>query len=357
MEPRYPHATVFVDKSNHLNGFYCFSEAESETVKFPEIGFGVLGFAEMDFEREISTIESLLRDEKAEDNFLEVGNSCLSTLKPLEKKHGYAYFFLKVEMLHILNDSNYSFEEKIDRIGFLFYKVTQLQLLFRHGLEFCLSTDMFEAATMPERFYHFFTNNEFLPEVTLQVKYNLSPIRNGFFDHEFVASFEDNESPDTEKSLEEMHRDVKDAVNISHYFIIEKLEEMIYLEFMEMVKRGVRVKRCFLCDQIFLLPDKRVRHFCHRIYENGRTCQQVGAKKKYTESISNDEYLSKMKKIYNKMYSRFYRMDCGENQTKKLSFDEFCDWSDIYSQARADYNQKKITGEEMIRRATETIKG
>lgn len=355
MDTRFPHATVFVDQSNFLNGFYCFNEVDSETVQFTEIGYGVLGFAELDLAQEILAIESLLKKEGAKENFSELGRSCLSALEPLKEKHNYVHFFIKNEMLQVLNHRTYTFSEKAERIGYQFYRIRQLQLLFFHGLEFCLSTEMFDASTLPERFYHFFTTNEFLPYVTLQAKYNLSPVRNGVFDHDFVASFENNENPDTEKSLEELHTKIKNSVNISHYFIIEKLEEMLYLEFMEMVKRGVRVKRCALCDQIFLLPDKRIRHFCHRVYENGRTCQQVGAKKKFTNSINNDTYLAQMKQIYNKMYSRFYRFDSSDGG-KKLSADEFYDWSDIYSNARADYNQKKISGDEMIQRVTENVK-
>ena len=86
---------------------------------------------------------------------------------------------------------------------------------------------------------------------------------------------------------------------------------MLYLEFMEMVKRGIHIKRCELCDRYFVLADKRKRDYCYRIYKNNRTCKQIDAKQKFNQSVEQDSFLREFQRIYNRMYSRYYRMDPG----------------------------------------------
>ncbi|WP_333648683.1 DUF6076 domain-containing protein [Lacrimispora sp.] len=70
------------------------------------------------------------------------------------------------------------------------------------------------------------------------------------------------------------------------YFAIQSLEEMLYLELMEMIKRGIRVKRCVLCDRYFVLVDKRKGDYCDRPYKGQRTCRQVGASRSLTSQLA-----------------------------------------------------------------------
>lgn len=120
---------------------------------------------------------------------------------------------------------------------------------------------------------------------------------------------------------------------------------------MEMIKRGIGIKRCSLCDKYFVLADKRKRDYCDRIYKDNRTCKQVGAKLKFNKSVEDDIYLQEFQRIYNRMYSRFYREDAIDStrHTNKLSEEEFKYWVSIASIARQDYRIGKITGDEMIK--------
>ena len=118
-----------------------------------------------------------------------------------------------------------------------------------------------------------------------------------------------------------------------------------------MLKQGIQVKRCALCDRYFVLIDKRKRQFCDREYENGKTCQDVGPLLRYEQSLEADEYLQRFETEYNKVYSRYYRADGktdGEFSGKDMTRDEFRIWSKAASKAKADYQRKLITGDEMI---------
>lgn len=127
---------------------------------------------------------------------------------------------------------------------------------------------------------------------------------------------------------------------------------MLYLEFMEMIKRGIRIKRCGLCDRYFVLADKRKRDYCDRVYDGKRICKQIGAKQKFNQSVEQDSFLQEFQRIYNRMYSRYYRMDAwdSERPTNKLTEEQFKAWTDTASKARLEYKSGKISGDEMLRR-------
>lgn len=174
---------------------------------------------------------------------------------------------------------------------------------------------------------------------------------NGKFDADKVIQFDDPGTVDTQKVLQDIHRDSEHAVSMWQYFAIQSLEEMLYLELMEMIKRGIRVKRCALCDRYFVLTDKRKRDYCDRLYKGKRTCKQIGAKQKFNQSVDDDTYLQEFQRIYNRMYSRYYRMDAWESgqETIKLTEEQFKAWADMASKARKEYKKGLITGENMIK--------
>lgn len=132
--------------------------------------------------------------------------------------------------------------------------------------------------------------------------------------------FDNPHEVDTKAVLQNIHRDSDYSVSLWQYFAIQSLEEMLHLEFMEMIKWGIRIKRCTLCDRYFVLVDKRKRDYCDRAYKGKRTCKQLGAKQKFNESVSDDTYLLQFQTIYNRMYSRYYRMDAWDSDkpTTKL---------------------------------------
>ncbi|HBC30276.1 MAG TPA: hypothetical protein DC024_03365 [Clostridiales bacterium] len=119
-----------------------------------------------------------------------------------------------------------------------------------------------------------------------------------------------------------------------------------------MTKRGIRIKRCGLCDRYFVLADKRKRDYCDRIYKGKRTCKQIGAKQKFNQSVEQDSFLQEFQRIYNRMYSRYYRMDAwdSDRQTNKMTEEQFKAWISAASKARQEYKAGVISGRELLKR-------
>jgi hypothetical protein len=179
-----------------------------------------------------------------------------------------------------------------------------LQKVYIEAEEFCLNTQVLTEYTLSERYVMFCNLHPDSTQHMLRSMYGVAPIANGRFDTGKLIQFDNPAEVDTKKVLRDIHRDSAYSVSLWQYFAIQSLEEMLYLELMEMVKRGIRVKRCALCDQYFVLADKRRRDYCDRIYDGKRTCKQIGAKKKFNQSIEDDTYLQEFPRISNPMYSR-----------------------------------------------------
>lgn len=199
---------------------------------------------------------------------------------------------------------------------------------------------------------HDFTQN------MLRSMYGVAPIANGCFDTSKLIKFDKPEDVDTKKILQNIHRDSDYAASMWQYFAIQSLEEMLYFELMEMVKRGIWVKRCALCDRYFVLADKRRRDYCDRIYGGKRTCKQIGAKKRFNQSIEYDAYLQEFQRIYNRMYSRYYRIDAWDSErlTNKLTEEGFKAWTEMASKMRLAYKRGEMNGEDLIKKISEKTK-
>lgn len=350
MDITYPFARVFTDKTNNLNVFFDESPTSNRFVQLKDIGKCVVEFCEIDFSECLEELKKL--DTKSvSSNFEDIKNKLWNIVDLLKDKHPYVQFFLNSQMVLTFYGSDKSKEVQIDFIIHMFHYYADLQNTYHTALEICLSDEVLNEYTLPERFLIFGNNFPTFNRYMLRTRYGIAPMSYGEFDKSRVIRYSDPDRVDMKKVLADTHRDSQTPINMASYFIIQTLEEMLYLEFMEMLKRGIRIKRCALCDKYFVLADKRKREYCDRIYKGNRTCKQIGAKLKFNKSVEEDTYLQQFQTIYNRMYSRYYRIDAWDSDrpTNKISEEEFKKWSSHASQLRLDYKENKLDGEEIIK--------
>ncbi len=356
MEVSYPLARVFCDKTNNLNVFFDEEPTVNRFVQLKDIGKNIVEFCELDFSECFTAIKKL--DTKSvPSNFEDIKKSLWDIVDLLKGKHPYVHFFLNSQMVKTYYDTSQTKYEQIDFIIFLFSYYADLQNLYRDALKICLDEEVLTEFTLPERFLMFGNAYPDYNKYMLVARYGIAPISFGEFDSDRIVRYNDPSEVDTRKVLADIHRDSQTPINMSCYFMIQNLDEMLYLEFMEMLKRGISVKHCALCDKYFVLADKRKREYCDRIYKENRTCKQVGAKLKFNQSVEEDKFLQEFQTIYNRMYSRYYRIDAwdSDRDTNKISNSEFRNWSDLASKLKRKYKQKEISGEDMIAAVLEQI--
>lgn len=355
MELTYPFAKVFIDSTNKLNVFFCHDSQHTAFEQIGDIGTGLVDFCGLDSSPAMEKIKALETVEVTNANFEDVKKVYWDAVDLLKEKHNYAHFLLNGDLLRNFYNADRSEGEKASYANFLFQYYIDLQAVYAEALEFCLSNEVLPEYTLPERYVMFCNLYPDFTQHILRATYGIAPIANGKFDPDRLISFNDPGEADTREVLQNIHRDSDHPVSMGQYFAIQNLEEMLYLELMEMVKRGIRIKRCGLCERYFVLADKRKRDYCERLYKGKRTCRQIGAKQKFNESVEQDSFLQEFQRIYNRIYSRYYRMDAWDSnrQTNKLTEAEFKVWTDMASKARQEYRQGSISGEELLERISE----
>lgn len=355
MEITYPFAKVFTDSTNKLNVFFLHDAEHSTFQQIGDIGTGIVDFGELDFSDVQNKIQALETMVISNAHFIDIQTGFYEAVDLLKEKHSYAHFFLNSEVVRTLWASEKSKEEQIDYLLFVFHYYFDLQKGYNEALEFCLSTQVLTKQSLSERYVMYCNLQPNFAQHILRSMYGIAPIANGKFDTSKLIRFDDPAAVDTKKVLQNIHRDSGHAVSMWQYFAIQSLEEMLYLEFMEMIKRSIRIKRCALCDRYFVLADKRKRDYCDRPYKGKRTCKQIGAKQKFNKDIKDHTCLQKFQTIYNRMYSRYYRMDSLDSgrQTNKLTEEQFKAWAEIAAKARRAYKAGEISGEELLLRISE----
>jgi len=355
MEITYPFAKVFADSTNQLSAFFCHDAQHSSFHRIGDIGNSLVDFCELDFSPALEKTKALATMKVTSANAEEMKSVCWAAVDCLKDKHAYAHFFLNSELVRNFYASGRTLPEQADYANFLFRYYARLQTRYREALELCLSTEVLPEYTLPERYVMFANLHPEVQNQMLRTMYAVAPVSHGQFHAEQVISFDNPDAVDVRTVLDELHRDSENAVSLHAYFAVQSLEEMLHLELMEAVRCGIRVKRCALCDRYFALSDKRKRSYCDRLFDEKHTCKQIGAKRKFSQAVDGDPYLLEFQRVYNRMYSRYYREDAsdGDGGTKKLSAGEFKAWTAAASKLRRAYRRKELSGEELLARISD----
>jgi hypothetical protein len=321
------------------------------------IGNGLIEFVEMDFEEYTTLFTETKSIPLTMKNYQTIRNKIFDVAETIADKHRYVYFFLVGLLNNILKESIHAqnkFEDALLRplstcIQELEH-ILELQEVCTKAVTTCLDKESRSDKEMSQRLYAFVSEYPGFAEAAVKIKYELLPRKNGKVDMDTLKDIHDWNLREADELLEIMHQD-GEGVSLMPYYLFEYLDEMLYFEFTEMLKNAQFVKRCKLCSRYFVLTDKRKRDFCDRPYKGNRTCKQVGAKLFYDQGMQGNDYLLAFLTKYNKVYSRRYRASGKlpeELSGKDMSSEEYSRWAKLARQARSDYLDGKITGEEML---------
>jgi len=367
----FPYCKVFIDSEMYIDVISYSDENHHDFKRSTQVGDGLVSFCELDINLFVLKIKELLEMPLTIQNYDDIRKAVFAAAGLFKDKHEYARFFMvgalnnilqtpivfndNIEMVTaVINES-----EELDRqlmqqlrecILYL-DSVVGLYDIFSFALSLCLDKDNHTDRPVAERVNAFFFKYPDLSGFMIPTGFAMMPSKKGLLDYKKTQQINDADITDTRELLAAVNTD-KSRVSLLPYYHVQSLDEMLFLEFVEMLKQGIQVKRCSLCGKYFVLVDKRKREYCDREYEGGKTCQYIGPLLRYEQSLEADEYLRKFETEYNKIYSRFYRADektDAEFSGKDMTRDEFRSWSKAASKAKADYQRKLITGDEMMR--------
>jgi len=366
----YPYCKVFIDSDRYIDVISYSDEKHHGFKRGTQIGEGLVSFCELDINPFVLKIKELLGMPLTIQSYDDMRKAVFGVADVFKDKHEYAHFFVTGALNNILTGPIVMKDEKemvmaavhgseeLDRqlleqlreCVLYLDSIVALYDIFSFALGLCLDKDNYTGRPTAERVSAFYFKYPDLNGFTIPTGFAIMPAKKGFLDYKRTQEINDAGITDTKELLASINTD-KSKVSLLPYYHVQSLGEMLFLEFVEMLKQGIQVKRCRLCGRYFVLIDKRKREYCDREYEGGKTCQEIGPLLRYEQSLESDEYLRKFETEYNKIYSRFYRADGKTNADfsgKDMTRDEFRTWSKAVSKAKADYQRKLITGDDLM---------
>ncbi len=283
----------------------------------------------------------------------------------LKNRHPYAYFFLvgklnSIVLTPVYADELDAEEDQLKKLKDVLLQqlsdcfeelrgLVKLQEIFREAVRFCVDMDNLPLRSAAERLVGFFYKYPAFESFVIQSGFIITPTKKGKLDFEKVEEINDQNITGTKELLSKIHEG-QQGVSILGCYIIENLEEMLFFEFTEMLKKGLVAKKCKLCGRYFVVKNRR-RDYCDRIYKDGKTCKEAGSKITYKKTVGEDAALREYNTIYNRMASRCFRAEGkldSEYSGKDITKEQFEAWSKKAQKARQDYVSGKITAGQML---------
>lgn len=360
---RYPFIRAFEgsDGKTYYISFFADGATGFSVEDLP--GTEIINFCEMDLAVYKRRLNELKNTQYSFDKYEKLREQAWGIAGLLKDKHRYIYFFTTFDLEHIFSKPVYAEEDNWEKVLDEYYKsdignavnileeVVTLQEIFKFAIDLCLNKDNMPDRHVAEKLLGFLYQYREFNKFVLKSGYALMPAKDGFLDYERVKYMNDNGISDTKQQLKIINSDSKN-LSVMNYYIIEHLYEMLYFEFMQIMKHGGQVKICKNCGKYFILPDNRKREYCDRIFKDGKTCKEIGAAAVYKNSLGNNESPLKIaQREYNKMYSRMSRSldkPSDKKLNRDLSEEAFKAWVKVYSAAKKDYKDGKISGEEFL---------
>lgn len=122
-------------------------------------------------------------------------------------------------------------------------------------------------------------------------------------------------------------------------FELARLDEVLVLEFEQMLRLNLRMKRCKNCGHYFVLKGNYPTDYCDKIPQGeNKPCQMIAATDKYSQKLNDCPPLA----IYNREYKRLH----GKMKAGRISHDQFNIWKELAKAMRDRCAQGKINLEE-----------
>ncbi len=122
--------------------------------------------------------------------------------------------------------------------------------------------------------------------------------------------------------------------------LFEDLGSFLYYDLFYGIKINYIPNKCKNCGRYFLIKSGKYLNFCDRKAkgENGKTCHDVGSKRRYDDKCKNDPIWQTYNRAYKAHYARYMK--------KKMTISEFEEWSRFAVKIRDNAISGKISYDE-----------
>ncbi len=131
------------------------------------------------------------------------------------------------------------------------------------------------------------------------------------------------------------------TVGMLDTYTVNSFFAVLFLEAMYSIRYNVPLVKCPNCKQFFIGHHTGVL-YCDRIFKNGKTCRQIGAKKQFADKVRSNDTLARYEKAYQALY---YKKTKANNEKEKA---ELTAKLTLLKDNRIKFRNGEISEEEFI---------
>lgn len=319
-------------QSNHALRIVWF-ENETSMGHFQQdcVGDFLIQFLEMDLMKYIKAVEGLGIGTEfnfgllSKCSFAELCDKMYDTADLLSGNL-HLHRFLVADTMKYLQGQALPEQERLQKAYLELLYIVQMYHQFTNALAFCLDADKAPDIAVARKFAIFMQTSKRFANYKFQTGYGIAPTdKQGNLDYGTVRNLNDSDA-DVQTQLDSAQNE-KGGVSLLPFTWILAFEDLIFFDFLELVSRGLSVKRCKLCGKYFVQRTRHKTEYCDRKTENGRTCKQVGPKMIFNARLEKAENAPL------KEYERIRRM-----KQQKLERDRNKETAKTMGQAQAAFD-------------------
>lgn len=234
------------------------------------------------------------------------------------------------------------------------------QKLYKSALKFSnnlANYDYLNNLTINQRFFVFQNTNPMLFSIltstillNTSISYSLDLLKDSSIINEFIKD-EDNKPKDLAHYVETHKKEFLKMPTQLISYSCKKVESVCFISLLQLIQNEIPVNICKNCGNFFIPTSRKNTLYCNNIYENNKTCQDIGAMATYNEKLKKDEITS----LYRKTLSS-KKMLANRNSDIPMYLEKYENWKKEANKFRQDIKHGTKTEEEFKNWIEETRK-
>lgn len=154
-----------------------------------------------------------------------------------------------------------------------------------------------------------------------------------------ITSFKD--SKDLARQIKKIDKRNQNYNIVSFLYSFSSLITYYYFCVLHFIENNIPIKECKNCGRFFI-PENRISSiYCNRIFENNKTCKEIGATISYNEKLKKDE----VNMLYRKTLSA-KKMLANRNPDIPMYLEKYEKWKNEANQFKKEIKQGNKTEDE-----------
>lgn len=112
----------------------------------------------------------------------------------------------------------------------------------------------------------------------------------------------------------------KANINSSYFIECSDIIQALLIELLEIAKLNIEIKKCRNCGKFFVPDNRSDEIYCSNIYENGKTCKEIGHFKVQQKLIQENDDLRIYRNVYQKLLLRTRRNPTNAKYARDFEF-------------------------------------